>query len=465
MTREEAINEIKSWDFLEGKEIEAIHTLIPELLESEDERIRKKLIEYFSHYKEDREWWEGITPRDIISYLEKQKLRKFKLGDKVHWYDDDTNVITITGFRDDAYLTDSAYGPILFCDEDNWEKEQKPVEESIRTKIISRAKSEKQVVLISETNDNAEIGWDTRSLRDTKNLLEYGLAFINEQLEQKPAEWDELQSEFENIDEAFEDGKKEVVAHPEKYGLCKRSEATINGEPIPTENHSVDIPLAEWSKEDETHRDFILESLEDQIRFCKKDAEGARYAKQIRTAQDWLKDIFLNHKKCIEAVDKLCSNKWSEEDEKIWNHIIDCAESRAWIPFNEISWLVAHKPQSHWKPSEEDERMRKGLINFLRSSFIKENITDETVNPWIAYLERQKPFATIPATEIVKNEPMEMPSGKSLDALADVVQAKDWKPSEHQMNILKAVKDYVGEGSGYWGEGLRSLIDDLEKLM
>ena len=40
-----------------------------------------------------------------------------------------------------------------------------------------------------------------------------------------------------------------------------------------------------------------------------------------------------------------------------------------------------------------------------------------------------------------------------------------WKPSEHQMNILKAVKEYVGRGSGYWGEGLGSLIEDLEKLM
>lgn len=40
-----------------------------------------------------------------------------------------------------------------------------------------------------------------------------------------------------------------------------------------------------------------------------------------------------------------------------------------------------------------------------------------------------------------------------------------WKPSEHQMTILKAVKDYVGVGSGYWGEALGSLIEDLEKLM
>lgn len=39
-----------------------------------------------------------------------------------------------------------------------------------------------------------------------------------------------------------------------------------------------------------------------------------------------------------------------------------------------------------------------------------------------------------------------------------------WKPSEHQMNILKAVKDYVSKGSGYWGEELGSLIEDLEKL-
>ena len=46
----------------------------------------------------------------------------------------------------------------------------------------------------------------------------------------KPAEWDELQSEFKNINEAFEDGKKEVIDHPEKYCLCKS---------------------AEWSEEDE----------------------------------------------------------------------------------------------------------------------------------------------------------------------------------------------------------------------
>lgn len=72
MTREEAINEIKSWDFLEGKEIEAIHTLIPELRESEDERIRKELKEAFEAYDIESKW-NGIPIRSIFAWLEKQK--------------------------------------------------------------------------------------------------------------------------------------------------------------------------------------------------------------------------------------------------------------------------------------------------------------------------------------------------------------------------------------------------------
>ena len=75
MTREEAINEIKSWDFLEGKEIEAIHTLIPELRESEDERIRKAIIDaLYSHTNSINILSsKGYSMDDVIAYLEKQK--------------------------------------------------------------------------------------------------------------------------------------------------------------------------------------------------------------------------------------------------------------------------------------------------------------------------------------------------------------------------------------------------------
>ena len=88
----------------------------------------------------------------------------------------------------------------------------------------------------------AEVDESTKRLND--NWMKQHFDDYNER---ESAEWAELQSEFKSINEAFEDGKKEVIANPEKYGLCKRIKATINGEPIPTENQSVDIPLAEWN--------------------------------------------------------------------------------------------------------------------------------------------------------------------------------------------------------------------------
>lgn len=75
MTREEAINEIKSWDFLERKEIEAIHTLIPELAESEDERIRKVIYKLMLGMRKEifTSQDEIVTKEKVLAYLEKQK--------------------------------------------------------------------------------------------------------------------------------------------------------------------------------------------------------------------------------------------------------------------------------------------------------------------------------------------------------------------------------------------------------
>ena len=41
------------------------------------------------------------------------------------------------------------------------------------------------------------------------------------------------------------------------------------------------------------------------------------------------------------------------------------------------------------KEENEDEKIRKALINFLKSPFVNENITDEKVTPWITWLEKQ----------------------------------------------------------------------------
>ena len=71
---------------------------------------------------------EGMRYAERLQKEQKHTL-KFKIGDKVHLEGDEINILTITGIEEDRYLTDCAYGPILFCDEDNWDKvEQKPAD-------------------------------------------------------------------------------------------------------------------------------------------------------------------------------------------------------------------------------------------------------------------------------------------------------------------------------------------------
>lgn len=72
MTREEAIKKIKkSWDFIGNDEKEILETLVPELAESEDEKIRKAIIEFFES-EDDNTTYSLVSKKDILSWLEKQ---------------------------------------------------------------------------------------------------------------------------------------------------------------------------------------------------------------------------------------------------------------------------------------------------------------------------------------------------------------------------------------------------------
>ena len=75
MTREEAIKVVRNI-YQTDTEKEALETLIPELAESEDEKIRKTLLEYFNErnsYRDEDETFNGVSFSSIIAYLEKLK--------------------------------------------------------------------------------------------------------------------------------------------------------------------------------------------------------------------------------------------------------------------------------------------------------------------------------------------------------------------------------------------------------
>lgn len=162
--------------------------IFPVLKESEDERIRKWIKkELENKYVED-----GIVNNVLadkaFAWLEKQGTPK-QVSIWKHWKDG----IAGNGEGKPIYLvkignTYSLNSCLGFeCDYielselDNLMLEKQGHTDS----IIEKAKTEKQRVIITETDGNANIDWDTRSLEDAKRLLECGLQYINTEIEKQ----------------------------------------------------------------------------------------------------------------------------------------------------------------------------------------------------------------------------------------------------------------------------------------
>lgn len=81
MTKEEAIDNVRSFiGQLTAECQESIHTLIPELAESEDERVRKALIDGIRQIRCKN----GVTQEQMLAWLEKQKPAEWSEEDLQH---------------------------------------------------------------------------------------------------------------------------------------------------------------------------------------------------------------------------------------------------------------------------------------------------------------------------------------------------------------------------------------------
>ena len=307
---------------------DAIQNIFPVLAKNEDEMIRKELINWING-KTTYEWsYEWCENKDRwIAYLEKQKEQKsYSLI-----YDKDLDKAAR-----EYYLSGGADSPI-----------------------------------------------DSTGLVPIVRMAEFGATWMKERMEkeQKPAEWVELQSEFKNINEAFEDGKKEVVAHPEKYGLC---------ECVP----------AEWGEKDEKKLKetlALVETIED-----------------INKAKDGFLDVKIWLESLPERFVLQPKEEWSKEDEEIFNNIIEKAKGGYWIQMDEIAWLIARfkslrsQPKPEW--SEEDEERLKAICTYLQDYPRLAKINDvKRFNEYCDWLKSLRP---------------------------------SWKPSKEQM---EAFKKYIEE--------------------
>jgi len=120
MKQEEAIERIKArfdkWA-LDNEDMKAIQTLIPELRENEDERIRKALIEGVRQIRCKN----GITQEQMVAYLEKQK----ETG--IQWFKSDNVKNPDKPYIDKAGMFYTTDGRMCYASEIEKQKEQKPI--------------------------------------------------------------------------------------------------------------------------------------------------------------------------------------------------------------------------------------------------------------------------------------------------------------------------------------------------
>lgn len=217
--------------------------ILPELKESKesgDEKIRKELIDYFKENNAALAF-KGISNERVIAWLEKQG-------------------------------------------------------ENASDKIVEKSRTEKQRVLLTETNGNANIDWDARSIQDVKLLLEYGLGYIKKlekqgepaDLKTKAGNWYVCDMEVmnENMVTAFRRGE---IYHCPKDGYLDVHGALfevgcLDVFRLATEK---EIPQTkqEWSEEDKS----LCSQIQGILSVCK--SEDLLSSDLHKEMCDWLKSL------------------------------------------------------------------------------------------------------------------------------------------------------------------------------
>ena len=304
-----------------------LEKMFPALRESKDERIRKSLIKFLTDIKEisesGRTSWavrkeDAEMCKSFIAWLEKQK-------ESLHI--PETCEENANSFIDGIIEVRSFQRGMEEGRKLEKQKEQKlnPDKEELIRHCIG-------LILTDATDER---------FKDYGLTLKDCLTWLGEQKEQNGEDGfleDELSAFLQNYDKEYDDdaavsdvarhfyeiGKKQKEQKPfnvceqcpyyktcPDYNAQKFAGATINGEPIPTENKSVDIPLAEWGEEDESMLNTIIADVKFVQQKCGlgTDEWNVR-SKTIR----WIK--FLPERFNLQP-----KQEWSEEDERMQKEV------------------------------------------------------------------------------------------------------------------------------------------------
>lgn len=481
----------------------------PELAESEDERIRKELLSYarlkvenMSRLslqkqvdKDNYQWW-----KDVVAWLEKQKEQKdYKIlqwrepNDCVdipegHYiviayspgvvglgYISDGRVVSAPGKKPQAILYIPNMGELyrveaqqpVAHENDFVNKEQKPVEWDDYTEtnldralmIIKKAKGNLQ----GYQSDDGIYECDM-AIECIEHILYRG---INMDGLCKPVEWsDEDEKMIANL--------RSTLANLSVRGLIKKETERKYSAWLKSLRPKVSV---NWSEEDERlYRDALIG-----LKYAYEDLSSHKssdFAKKTEDAYNWLQSLRPQPKV-----------EWSEEDEEIFNNIIEKAKGGHWIEVNEITWLINRfkslRPQPKQEIPADTEVLLAKLVNLLKKYRIGEETAKDLANR-IAdsygvqrYLDglcdETKPhWKPSLSTADLENNLGDIQDNyydcsheyKVLGEAIEFIRSTNshWKPSEEQMKALLS-KLPVVKGSGDKVQYLlESLYDDLKKL-
>ena len=364
---------------LHGATKEDAEHYFPELRESEDERIRKAVVSLVYEMKGTYQSFAKVELDKMVAWLEKQKYDRMK----------------------PIYDARESFESAL---EKAWNDYHNGYEN------------------VDKFED------DYVECAHAKGFREGYLFGIEKQKEHKPIDYDHEM--WKNCVANFEGGKKEVIDHPEKYGLQKEQK------PIEKQDYSglTDLERA-------ILRGFLVAGVENvPVTIIKETAQDclahmpAEWSEEDKTMLNNL--IWAVHMKSISPLDEMDDRgkyeryekfltslperfgleperEWSEKDETHLGWIIECFDSWKYqVPEfadqyqSAINWIKSLRPS--WKPSEQEKGALRTAISIL---------TDEWSCPKVAAQLQN-----------------------ILNAFEGKESRKDWKPSEEQMEELNKVR-------------------------
>ena len=440
--------------------------VILEPKEGEDERIRKDIINLIEFALKDGSAvspGSRTTKEEALAYLEKQKEQHHEWS-----LQDEKNLDEIfCAIRIDSALSEKKQDELI-----SWLQQYRPYMQKEQPTLQIRTGLE-----WANAIDNA---CDKRYLEEYSHGeycheqsfkwgFQEGVNWLEKRKEQKPR-W-EINNPYTTkwtrkmIDEKFEELVEPKPAEWSEEDESRLSHAiTTLAENVKRGSAREDFeflaslprrfnlqPKTEWSEEDERSFDNALSGLkyayEDLINHKSFDS-----AEDVKNAFDWLKVLSLSLKKHNEAVDKLCSNEWSEEDERMLCEIIqnvNAYDAYTGTIFQQIehhdkkiNWLKSLCPeQKDVLPSLSEKEIicLKRALDYLRKEHNRydgEDFTNE-----IAVLEWLITYPTLVYSS-----------------------QTHWKPSEEQMKALKIAVDRLIMQYPGRKIALQNLYDDLEKL-